>query len=57
MLILINILVVRRLTLWDITIDVGLLYPNYSGLRINCMWKFDFFHQHPTLLRIVPLGL
>lgn len=57
MLTLINILVVRRLTLWGIMIDVGLLYPDDSGWRINCMWKFDCFHQHPTLPRTIPLGL
>lgn len=57
MLTLINILVVRRLTLGDIMIDVGLLYPNDSGWRINRMWKFDCFHQHPTLPRTIPLGL
>lgn len=57
MFILINILLVWMLTLWNYMINVGFLNPNYSGLQINCIWKFDCFNQHTTLLRTVLLGL
>lgn len=57
MFILINILLVWMLTLWGIMINMGFLNPNYSGVQINCIWEFDCFNQHATLLRTVPLRL